>query len=380
MRIANCLLHIDPAMINDLLYQLALTHVPQIGCVHAKLLIEQFHSAEAIFKASITQLEKTEGIGTVRAQHIKQFRDFAKLEKELDFIEKYKVKPLFLTHLEYPQRLLHCYDSPTMLFYRGNANLNAPRIVAVIGTRINSPYGKQLTENLVQTLAQYNALVVSGLAFGIDAIAHKAALKHHAPTVGVLAHGLDCLYPTEHTNLAKEMIQQGGGLITEFCSDITAEKHHFPIRNRIVAGMCDAVVVVETGTKGGSMITAELANGYNRDVFAYPGRVADAKSAGCNSLIKNNKAILLTNAQELAEALGWNEPPRKNSLPQKELFVNLNAEEQALVAMLSEKKPVHIDELNLKCGLSTSSLVTAVLSLEMQNIVQALPGKMYQLV
>jgi DNA processing protein len=267
-----------------------------------------------------------------------------------------------------------------MLFYRGNANLNAPRIVAVIGTRINSAYGKQLTENLVQTLAQYNALVVSGLAFGIDAIAHKAALHHHAPTVGVLAHGLDCLYPTEHTNLAKEMIQQGGGLITEFCSDITAEKHHFPIRNRIVAGMCDAVVVIETGTKGGSMITAELANGYNRDVFAYPGRVTDAKSAGCNALIKNNKAILITNAQELAESLGWNEPQRKNYQPQKELFINLNAEEQALVGMLSEKKPVHIDELNLKCGLSTSSLVTAVLSLEMQNIVQALPGNRYQLV
>jgi DNA processing protein len=367
-------------MTNDLLYQLALTHVPQIGCVHAKLLIEQYHSAEAIFKASISQLEKTEGIGTVRARHIKQFRDFAKLEKELDFIEKYKIKPLFLTHPEYPQRLLHCYDSPTMLFYRGNANLNAPRIVAVIGTRINSGYGKQLTENLVQTLAQYNALVVSGLAFGIDAIAHKAALQHHTPTVGVLAHGLDCLYPTEHTNLAKEMIQQGGGLITEFCSDITAEKHHFPIRNRIVAGMCDAVIVIETGTKGGSMITADLANGYNRDVFAYPGRVTDAKSAGCNSLIKNNKAILLTNPQDLAETLGWKEPQRKNYQPQKELFVNLNAEEQALVGMLSERKPVHIDELNLKCGLSASSLVTAVLSLEMQNIVQALPGNMYQLV
>jgi DNA processing protein len=367
-------------MINDLLYQLALTHVPQIGCVHAKLLIEQFDSAEAVFKASISQLEKTEGIGTVRAQYIKQFRDFAKLEKELDFIEKNKIKPLFINQPEYPQRLLHCYDSPTLLFYRGTANLNAPRIIAVIGTRINSAYGKHLTENLVQTLAQYNALIISGLAFGIDAIAHKAALQYNVPTVGVLAHGLDCLYPAEHTNLAKEMIQQGGGLITEFCSDVTAEKHHFPIRNRIVAGMCDAVAVIETGTKGGSMITADLANGYNRDVFAYPGRVTDAKSAGCNSLIKNNKAILLTNAQELAEALGWNDPQRKNLQPQKELFVNLNAGEQALVNLLSEKKPVHIDELNLRCGLSTSALITAVLNLQMQNIVQALPGNRYQLV
>lgn len=367
-------------MINDLLYQLALTQVPQIGCVHAKLLIEQFHSAEAIFKASISQLEKTEGIGTVRARHIKQFSNFSPLEKEIDFIEKHNVKPLFLTHPNYPQRLLHCYDSPTLLFYRGNANLNAPRIVAVIGTRLHSAYGKQLTENLVQTLAAYNVLVVSGLAFGIDAIAHKAALRHHVPTVGVLAHGLHSLYPTEHTNMAREMIQQGGGLITEFCSDITAEKHHFPIRNRIVAGLSDAVVVIETGSKGGSMITAELANDYNRDVFAYPGRVADAKSAGCNELIKNNKAILLTNAQELAASLGWNDPPPPKASSQKELFVNLNAEEKALISLLSEKKPVHLDELNLKCGFSTSSLITAVLSLEMQQLIQALPGKMYQLI
>jgi DNA processing protein len=367
-------------MTNDLLYQLALTQIPQIGCVHAKQLIQQFHSAEAIFRASISQLEKIEGIGTVRARQIKGFTDFDSLEKEIAFIEKYHIQPLFITHPEYPQRLLHCYDSPTLLFYRGRANLNASHIVAIIGTRINSAYGKQLTENLVQTLAQYNVLVISGLAFGIDAIAHKAALDCNVPTVGVLAHGHNSLYPSEHTNLAKEMIQQGGGLLTEFCSDITAEKHHFPIRNRIVAGMCDAVVVIETGTKGGSMITAELANGYNRDVFAFPGRVTDAKSAGCNALIKNNSAILLTNPQEMAEVLGWCQPERKNFQPQKELFVNLNDEEKTLVDMLSEKKPLHIDELNIRCGFSTSSVAKAVLNLELQNIVQALPGKMYQLV
>lgn len=367
-------------MTNELLYQLALTQVPHIGCVHAKQLIQQFHSAEAIFKASISQLEKTEGIGSVRARQIKNFTHFAPLEKEIAFIDKYNIKPLFLNHPEYPQRLLHCYDSPTLLFYRGNAHLNAPRIVGIIGTRINSAYGKQLTESLVQALAPYNVLVISGLAFGIDAIAHKAALEFNLPTVGVLAHGLDSLYPSEHTNLAKEMIKHGGGLITEFCSDITAEKHHFPIRNRVVAGMCDAIVVIETGTKGGSMITAELANGYNRDVFAFPGRVTDAKSAGCNALIKNNNAILLTDPQEMAEALGWHQPERKNFQPQKELFVNLNAEEKTLIDMLSENKPLHFDELNIRCGLSTSSLAKAVLNLELQNIVQALPGKMYQLV
>jgi DNA processing protein len=367
-------------MTNDLLYQLALTQVPQIGCVHAKLLIQQFKTAEAIFKAKGAELEKTEGIGSVRARCIKTFNGFAPLEKEIAFIEKYKIKPLFINQPAYPQRLLHCYDSPTMLFYRGNANLNAARMVAVIGTRNNSAYGKHLTQQLVQELAAYDALVVSGLAFGIDAIAHKAALNHDLQTVGVLAHGLDSLYPSEHTGLAKDMIKQGGGLLTEYYSNITAEKHHFPIRNRIVAGMSDAVIVVETGIKGGSMITAELANGYNRDVFAFPGKVTDAKSAGCNALIKNNKAVLLTETQELAEMLGWSAPAAKNIQAQKELFVNLNAEEKTIVEILNEKQPVHIDELNLRCGLSTSSIAAAIINLELQNIIQALPGKMYQLV
>jgi DNA processing protein len=367
-------------MTNDLLYQLALTQVPQIGCVHAKLLIQQFHTAEAIFKARIADLEKTEGIGTVRARCIKTFNAFAPLEKEIAFMEKYRIKPLFLNQPAYPQRLLHCYDSPTMLFYRGEADLNAARVVAVIGTRNNSVYGKQLTEMLVKELAPYEVLVVSGLAFGIDAIAHKTALENNLQTVGVLAHGLDSLYPSEHTNLAKDMIKQGGGLLTEFYSDITAEKHHFPIRNRIVAGMSDAVVVVETGIKGGSMITAELANGYNRDVFAFPGKVTDAKSAGCNALIKNNKAVLLTETQEMADSLGWSRPVKKNIQPQKELFVTLNAEEKTIVDILSEKQPMHIDELNLRCCFSTSSVAAAILNLELQNIVQVLPGKMYQLV
>jgi DNA processing protein len=367
-------------MTNDLLYQLALTQVPQIGCVHAKLLIQQFHTAEAIFKARIADLEKTEGIGTVRARCIKTFKGFAPLEKEIAFIEKFRIKPLFINQPAYPQRLLHCYDSPTMLFYRGEADLNAARVVAVIGTRNNSVYGKHLTEKLVKELADYEVLIVSGLAFGIDAIAHKTALENNLQTVGVLAHGLDSLYPSEHTNLAKDMVKQGGGLLTEFHSDITAEKHHFPIRNRIVAGMSDAVVVVETGIKGGSMITAELANGYNRDVLAFPGKVTDAKSAGCNTLIKQNKAVLLTETQELADLLGWNMPVTKNIQPQKELFVNLNSAEKTIVGILSEKQTVHIDELNMRCGFSTSSIAAAILNLELQNIVQCLPGKIYQLV
>jgi DNA processing protein len=367
-------------MTNDLLYQLALTQVPQVGCVHAKLLIQQFHTAEAIFKARISDLEKTEGIGTVRAKCIKTFNQFARAEKEIAFMEKYKIRPLFINQPGYPQRLLHCYDSPTLLFYRGEANLNASRIIAVIGTRSNTEYGKLITEKLIKELTALNVLIVSGLAFGIDAIAHKAALKNNLPTVGVLAHGLDSMYPPEHTNLAKDMVKHGGGLLTEFSSDTVADKHNFPTRNRIVAGMSDAVVVIETGVKGGSMITADLANGYNRDVFAFPGKTTDAKSAGCNYLIKNNKAMLLTEAQELAEIMGWNPPEKKNTRPQKELFIELNPHEKLIVDILGEKPLVHIDELNLRSGLSSSSMAAAILNLELQNVVQALPGKMYQLV
>lgn len=366
-------------MTNDLLYQLALTQVPHIGCVHAKLLTQHFQKAEAIFKARMTDLEKIEGIGTVRAKCIKTFNQFAYAEKEIAFLEKYKIKPLFLNDAEYPQRLLHCYDSPTLLFYRGTANLNASRIIAIIGTRSNTEYGKIVTEKLIKELEPLNILIISGLAFGIDAIAHKTAVKYNMPTVGVLAHGLDSLYPPEHAHLAKEMVKQGGGLLTEFCSNTVADKHNFPTRNRIVAGMSDAVVVVETGVKGGSMITADLAYGYNRDVFAFPGKTTDAKSAGCNYLVKNNKAILLTEAQELTEIMGWCAPAKKIAHKQKELFIELNADEKAIVDILNEKPLVHIDEINLRSGLSNSSMAAAILNLELQNVVLALPGKMYQL-
>ena len=211
---------------------------------------------------------------------------------------------------DYPKRLLNCYDSPTLLYYKGEADLNSEKIIAVIGTRNHTEYGKQVTEKLIRELTEQNVVVVSGLAYGIDAIAHKAAVKNNLKTVGVLAHGLDQVYPSQHTGLAKEMLQAGGGLLTEFRSKTKPDKHNFPTRNRIVAGMSDATIVIETGIKGGSMITAELANNYNKDVFAYPGSVNDGKSAGCNYLIKNNKAVLLTDAQELIELMNWEETNR----------------------------------------------------------------------
>lgn len=368
-------------MQTDLLYQLALTKVPNIGCVHAKILAQQYGSAENIFKAKQHQLEQLEGMGIIRAKAIKAFKDFSNAEDEIKFIEKYKIKPLFLTDKDYPQRLLNCYDSPTLLFYKGEADLNASKIVAIIGTRNFSDYGKQITEKLVKELSEQNVLVVSGMAFGIDAIAHKAAYKNKLPTVGILAHGLDQIYPSEHANLAKEMLKHGGGLLTEFCSKTKPDKHNFPTRNRIVAGMSDATIVIESGIKGGSMITAELANGYNKDVFAFPGKVTDTKSAGCNYLIKSNKAMLLTDAQELIEVMGWEERAKSTNEKrrQRELFIELTKDEKIVVDILKEKETVTIDEINLQSGLSSSAVAIAILNMEMQGVVSSLPGKLYKL-
>src|SRR5690349_5940086 len=326
-------------MTNDLLYQLALTEVPYVGCVHAKILAQHFGEAKKIFMASHDTLERIEGIGDLRAKSIKRFNDFSNAEDEIRFIEKFTIKPLFITTPEYPKRLLHCYDSPTILFYRGTADLNASKIVAIIGTRSHTDYSKKITDEIIEKLASQNILVVSGMAFGVDAMAHKASLKYNLPTVGVLAHGLDQIYPPAHAGLAKEMVKNGGGLLSEFRSNTTPDKHNFPTRNRIVAGMSDATIVIETGSKGGSIITAELANSYNKDVFAFPGKTTDSKSAGCNYLIRTNKAVLLTDASELTEMMGWQENNQKPAVStQRQLFIELSSEEKVIVDILKEKE------------------------------------------
>ena len=365
-------------MLTDLPYRIALTLVPHIGCVQAKILISHFENAASVFKARKSDLEKIEGIGSIRAQSIKSFHDFQKAEKEIAFIEKYTIQPLFLTDKNYPQRLLHCYDPPVLLYYKGNADLNNSKTIAVIGTRSNSDYGRQITERLIKEISGFKIIVVSGLAFGIDAIAHRAALKNKLPTIGVLAHGLNKIYPGEHNSLAKEMVQNGG-LLTEFRNNIKPDKHNFPIRNRIVAGMSDATIVIETGIKGGSMITAGLANEYNRDVFAFPGKITDIKSAGCNYLIRSNKSVLLTDTEQLIEYMGWSDQPKIKSSPQKELFIQLTEDEKEIVDLLKENETIHIDELNIKSGIASSAIAAAILSLELKGIIRSLPGKLFAL-
>jgi DNA processing protein len=367
-------------MNSELLYQIALTLVPNIGPVQAKILL-QHCEAEEIFHAKKHFLEKIEGIGPVRAASITGFRDFSEAEDEIKFIEKYKIKTLFLSDKDYPKRLLNCYDSPTLLYYKGEANLNASQIVAIIGTRTHTDYAKQVTDKLVKELSAHKIIVVSGMAFGVDAIAHKAAVKNETPTIGVLAHGLDQVYPSEHTGLAKDMIKNGGGLLTEFRSKTKPDKHNFPSRNRIVAGMSDATIVIETGIKGGSMITAELANSYNKDVFAIPGKINDTKSAGCNYLIKSNKALLLTDTEQFLQALGWGirKSQKEKNKVQRNLFIELSADEKLLVTLLKEKETLHIDEINGQSSLSSGAVAAAMLSLELQNVVVSLPGKLYKL-
>lgn len=367
-----------PAM-TELLYQLALTQVPNIGDVQARLLIQQLGSASAVFKASKTTLESIEGIGGVRASSIRSFRDFSAAEKEVQFLDQYKIAPLFITDPQYPQRLLHCPDAPVLLFYKGTADLNAGKILAIVGTRSHTDYGRKCTEALVSELAPLNVVIVSGLAFGIDAIAHRTALKTGLATVGVIGHGLDKMYPSEHASLAREMAQGGGGLITEFWSGTKPDKHNFPLRNRLVAGISDATLVIETDIRGGSMITAQLADGYNRDVFALPGRITDARSRGCNHLIQHNRAMVFTSTEQLVQTLGWSVKTKKEPAVQQALFMDLTQAEKTILGLLQEKESVHIDEINLRSALSSSTAAAAILNLELNNVIQSLPGKMYKL-
>lgn len=366
-------------MNEDLLYQLALTEVPQVGAVHARLLVQEFGTAKAVFQAPRRLLEKKEGIGSLRAKYIKTFQNFSMAEQEIRYMEKFQIHAHFINDPGYPRRLLHCYDAPLILFQKGKADLNPARAISVIGTRSHTDYGKKLTEKLIADLAPMQVQVISGMAHGIDGIAHQAACRHSLSTLGVLAHGLDQIYPPAHERLAREMVQSNGALLTEFRSGVSPDKHHFPTRNRIVAGMADATVVIETGERGGSIITAELANGYNRDVFAFPGKTSDPKSAGCLKLIIKNKAALITCANDLIEAMGWMEKRVPVTLPQPMLFPELSPLEKNILDTLTRHQPLHIDELYHFCQSPNSALAGALLNLELNNLVHSLPGKQYRL-
>ena len=299
-------------MENDLLYRLALTRVKGIAATRTKTLIGHYGEAAAVFRAPLETLAKIPGIGQHRARAIKDFSGFSIAEKELRFLERYKIRPLFFTDPDYPRRLLRVKNVPALLFYKGNADLNAPRILAVVGTLTPTEYGKQVTDKLIKALARPDLLIVSGLAYGIDAAAHQAALHHAVSTIGVLGHGLDRIYPEQNTALARKMLEQGG-LLTGFTTGTQPDEHNFPVRNRIVAAMSDALIVIETGSRGGSTLTVGNALACNKKVFALPGRITDNKSIGCNALIRQGKAQMLTDARQLLQEMQWGEGQANSS-------------------------------------------------------------------
>lgn len=362
----------------SLLHQIALTFIPGVGSVNSRLLLKHFGTAEDVFKAKKSQLTAIQGIGEKTAQSILQHQFFERAEQEIEFVEKYKIKTFFYSDEDYPKRLRNCYDAPVLLYYKGNADLNSERIVSIVGTRNATSYGKDLTESLVEELKKHNVLVISGLAYGIDAMAHKACLKQDIPTVGVVGHGLDRIYPAQHRSLAEKMLGSGG-ILTEFPSGTKPDRENFPKRNRIVAGMADATVIVEASLTGGALITAELANSYNRDVFSFPGRVKDEFSAGCNFLIKTNRASLITSVKDLEYLLGWVREESKEPQKQLSLRLDLSSDEKKVAEVLFNKPNTGIDDLSIATQLPQSKLAITILGLEMQGIIISLPGKTYRL-
>jgi len=360
----------------SLLHQIALTLIPNVGHVLAKSLLAEFGTAEAVFRADKKQLLNIDGIGEVIAGHILGNNAVQLATLQLESLRKANIEALFYTDDRYPQRLKNCYDSPVILYYRGTADLNHPKIVSIVGTRMATPYGLSICKQLAEVLQPYDVLIVSGLAYGIDVAAHKESLRCGIPTVGVLGHGLDRLYPSAHRHTANEMLGKGG-LLTEFPLSTAADKENFPKRNRIIAGLADVTIVVQAALKGGALITAEIANSYNRDVFAFPGRITDEFSQGCNFLIKTNRAGLLNHAKDLVYYMGWELQNKKQGL-QTQIPLGLSGTEASILSLLGQGS-LRIDELALRTDLAQSKLAVQLLNLEIKGVIVCLPGSVYQL-
>nr|WP_199076597.1 DNA-processing protein DprA [Pedobacter sp. ASV19] len=361
----------------SIIHQIGLSFIDTVGPVSSKILLEHFGTAEAVFGAGKNDLLAIEGIGAVMTAQILSGKALLAAEQQLKFIEKNKIRPLFFTDPEYPARLKECHDAPVLLYYKGTASLNHERMLSVAGTRMATAYGKNLCAELAEALRPYNVVVVSGLAYGIDVAAHRESLKHQIPTVGVLGHGLDRIYPHLHKETAYNMLKNGG-LLTEFPIHTKPEKGNFPRRNRIIAGISDATLVVEATLKGGALITAELANSYHKDVYTFPGRVNDLCSQGCNYLVKTNRAALISSADDLLVNLGWESLGKKKIFHQASLFPDLSAEERKIIEILKTGAAL-IDDIGLKTALPQNRLSVLMFNLEMLGIVTVLPGKRYQL-
>jgi len=364
-------------MNNDLKYQIALTLIPGIGGITAKKLISYCGGAEAIFRESPSKLRKIPGVGESIARSVSRKDIFGQAEREIEFMAKNGIRAIYYMDEDYPYRLKQCDDGPVVLFLKGSCGLNTQKMVAVIGTRSITDYGRRKCKEFIDGLSRHKALIVSGLAYGVDACAHQSALDNGLETIAVLGHGLDRIYPPVHAGLARKISRQGA-LVTDFTTGTKPDRENFPKRNRIIAGLCDVIIVVEAAVTGGALITATIANTYNRDVFALPGRTSDPYSMGCNRLIKQLKASLIESIADLEYALNW-EPSQNQQKSRQLLFVELNDDEKAIVGILREHKASGIDFIAGKSGFSSGKTAAILLNLEFKEVIKQLPGKCFML-
>ncbi|WP_163409415.1 DNA-processing protein DprA [Flavobacterium ajazii] len=360
----------------DLFYLLALLRVEGVGDIMAKKLLANFGNAENIFKAKNSQIAAVDGVGAVLLKNIKDKTVFEKASQELKFIDQNNIKTSFFQEEHYPDRLKHCIDSPVLIFSAGNINLNNNKIISIVGTRQITSYGIEFCRDLIEDLAPLNPVIVSGFAYGVDIVAHQLAIENKLQTIGVLAHGLNQIYPKAHKKYMAKM-EENGGFITEFWSSTNPDKENFVRRNRIVAGMSEATIVIESADRGGSLITANMANEYNRDVFAVPGRVTDKYSQGCNQLIKTQKANIITSAADLVYMLNWDIKSEIKPI-QKQLFIDLELDEQKIYDFLLKNGKELLDIIALQCELPIFKISGILLNMELKGVVRPLPGKLFE--
>ncbi len=360
----------------EIIYLLALQKAKGIGSINAKKLIKHCGSAKAVFNEKQQNLLKIDGIGAFKLKGLKEKSLLKSAEKEYFFTQKNNIQIISFLNDDYPLLLQNAIDSPIIYFQKGNINFKNKKIISIVGTRNMTNYGKSFLEKLFDEIKEFNPLIVSGLAYGVDVYAHRLAIKNQLQTVAVLAHGLNRIYPNSHHKEATQMLENGG-LITEFWSTSKPDRENFIKRNRIVAGLSQATIVIESAVKGGSLITADIANSYNRDVFAVPGRVTDLYSAGCNNLIKTNKAAMFTSAKDLIYILNW-DIKQEQKVIQKQLFIELDPTEEKIYNYLLNEGKQSLDMIALHCNLPIFKISSILLNLELKGVVKPLHGKLFE--
>jgi DNA processing protein len=363
---------------NDLQLKIALSIIPKVGPRLVRRLVSYAGGIDEVFRQKKGQLEKIPGIGEAKASLINRDKLMEEAEKECKYIRSKGIKALFYLDDDYPSRLRECEDGPIILYYEGEVDFNTTKTLSIVGTRNATEYGRSTTEEIVAYFAfNYpDILIISGLAFGIDITAHKAALKNNLKTIAVLGHGLNFVYPSLHSRYAKKIIEYGA-LVTEFSANTKPDPGNFVSRNRIIAGLADATLVVESGIKGGALITADIANSYNRDVFAVPGKGSDVYSKGCNNLIKSNKAALVATGNDIDLAMGWQNVKNKDKTIQRKLFQQLTTEEENILQLLDDNKEMYLDEMSIALNLPVSKVSACLLNMEFNGMVRSMPGKCY---